>query len=66
MGVDRVEYKKLGENGVQIIFTYDNHTIDIYELYDDDKDAALNMLTAPGIPEILMISIRELLRLTVH
>jgi hypothetical protein len=54
------------DDGVRIIFTYADKTIDTMELYGDEKEEAMCMLTQPGQPEILLIRLRQILRLTVH
>jgi hypothetical protein len=69
--IDRVEYMKIAaqggdDDGVRVIFTYDDDRKDTMELYGDDKEEAMGMLTQPGQPEILLIRLRQILRLTVH
>ena len=40
--------------------------LDVMELYGDDKDEVMPMLAMPGTPEILLVRLRQILRLTVH
>lgn len=67
--IDRVDYMRIdgdkGE-GVRVIFTYDDKSIDTMEFWNEDKEEVLPMLMMPGTPEILMIRLRSILRLTVH
>lgn len=72
MPIDKVEFMKIEgppgglNDGVRIIFTYDDSMLDVMELYGDDKDEILPMLAMPGTPEILLLKLRHILRLTVH
>ena len=56
-----------GQEGVKVVFVFDTY-IDEFELYDKtDVDCMLEMLTRPEvIPELLLMVIKDRLKLTVH
>lgn len=68
--LQKIEYQRVSrdeEDGVEVIFTYDDDVTDTYEVYGEpDNSIILNLIGQEPPPEFLVLQLRHLTGSTVH